>query len=78
MTVQEHALKLTRTFRASRQTVFHTWTDPQELRKWWKLGDGWTLNTAEIDLRVGGKFRIGVKSPTGDPIHFVRDRKSVV
>lgn len=71
MTVQEHTLKLTRTFHAPRQKVFSAWTDPQEIRKWWKPGDGWALNIAEVDLRIGGKFRIGVKSTTGDTVHFV-------
>ncbi len=66
------SLSLTRSFHASRKRVFRAWTDPEELKKWWKLGEGWTLDIAEVDLRVGGSFRIGVKSTHDGSVHLVR------
>jgi uncharacterized protein YndB with AHSA1/START domain len=68
---QEASLKLTRSFRAPRARVFQAWTDPEELRKWWQLGRGWKLTVAEVDLRVGGKYRIGLSSTENSSRHHV-------
>ncbi len=67
------SLEITRIFPAPPQRIFRAWTDPAELRKWWKVGDGMTLTVAELDLRVGGEFRIGVESREGN-VHMVRGR----
>lgn len=59
-------LRLTRTFAAAREKVFRAWTDPQELKEWWGP-KGYSTPTAEVDLRVGGKYRLGMKKlPNGD------------
>ena len=65
------SLNLTRSFKASRSKVFRAWTEPEELKKWWQLGQGWRLNIVEVDLRVGGKYRIGLTSAGGDATHEV-------
>ena len=67
------SLRISRVFPATRQRTFHAWTDPTELKKWWRVGKEFVLTVAEIDLRVGGGFRIGVESPSGK-IHMVRGR----
>lgn len=48
---------------ASREEVFAAWIDPESLRDWMCPGDIVTAE-AEIDVRVGGKFRIIMKNPT--------------
>lgn len=59
-------LRLTRTFAAPREKVFHAWTDPEELKKWFGPV-GYSTPTAEVDLRVGGKYRLGMKKlPDGE------------
>jgi uncharacterized protein YndB with AHSA1/START domain len=68
---QKASLELTRTFRVPRIRVFQAWTDPNELRKWWQLGHGWKLTVAEVDLRVGGKYRIGLSSTENSSRHHV-------
>jgi uncharacterized protein YndB with AHSA1/START domain len=62
----ETTLSLRRTFKAPRERVFRAWTDPDELRKWWGP-EGYVTPSAEVDLRVGGKYRLGMrKLPDGD------------
>jgi len=68
---QEASLKLTRTFKVPRTRVFQAWTDPNELKKWWQLGHCWKLTVAEVDLRVGGKYRIGLQSTEDSSTHRV-------
>ena len=65
------SLKLTRTFNAPRSRVFQAWTDPEDLKKWWHLGHGWKLTVADVDLRVGGTYRIGLNSTENDSKHQV-------
>jgi len=42
---------------ASRERVFQAWLDPASLKQWMRPG-GATDATAEVDPKVGGKFRI--------------------
>jgi uncharacterized protein YndB with AHSA1/START domain len=65
------SLKLTRLFRAPRTRVFQAWTNPEDLKEWWQLGHGWKLAVAEVDLRVGGKYRIGLTSTENASRHEV-------
>jgi uncharacterized protein YndB with AHSA1/START domain len=37
--------------------------------KWWAAGDGFTTTVAEVDLRVGGRYRLGMKSPDDGAVH---------
>ena len=68
---QKESLILTRSFKASRSKVFQAWTEPEELKKWWRLGHGWRLNIVEVNLRVGGNYRIGLASTRDEATHEV-------
>jgi uncharacterized protein YndB with AHSA1/START domain len=68
----EATLKLTKLLPWPRTRVFQAWTTPGEISKWWKLGDDWALGKVEVDLRVGGKYHIGLKSTKDDLVHSVR------
>ena len=59
-------LQIKKTYKASRETVFKAWTDPQTLKKWFGASDEYSTPVAEMDLRVGGKYRIQIKEPNGD------------
>ena len=61
----ETTLRLTRTFAARRERVFRAWTDPEELMRWFGPSDEYAVPHAEVDLRVGGKYRIELKTPSG-------------
>jgi uncharacterized protein YndB with AHSA1/START domain len=57
----DFALNLERTFAAPRDRVWRAWTDPDEIRRWWSRS-GLTVEIAEFDVRVGGRFRLGMRS----------------
>ena len=62
-----HSLRVSRVIQADADTLFHAWTDPGELQHWWRMeGDGWTFGGASIDLRVGGKYRLGMTGRDGN------------
>ncbi len=66
----ETTLQLTRTFAAPREKVFRAWTDPEEVKKWFHP-PGYETPSAEIDLRVGGKYRLGMrKLPDGEVFYL--------
>ncbi len=63
---QETTLRITRTFAAPRDRVFQAWTDPEKLKQWWGP-PGYVTLVAEVDLRVGGHYRFGMKKiPDGE------------
>jgi uncharacterized protein YndB with AHSA1/START domain len=53
-----------RTIAASPQRLFDAWTQPLELRRWWGP-EGVVCTAAEVDLRVGGGYRIANQFPDG-------------
>jgi uncharacterized protein YndB with AHSA1/START domain len=55
---KQPVLKLSRVIAASRQRVFDAWTDPAAIKVWWGRPDGVAVSNVEIDLRVGGAYRI--------------------
>jgi uncharacterized protein YndB with AHSA1/START domain len=57
----EPVLILKREFPAPRQKVFETWTQPEHLKRWFPPGDGYDNPVVEIDLRVGGRYRIAMR-----------------
>lgn len=56
------SLEIRRWVAASPQRVFTAWTNPLELKKWWGPKNVRCIS-AEIDLRVGGYYRIGNELP---------------
>lgn len=57
-------LRLRRLVSAPPDRVFGLWTRPEELKQWWGPGNVRCVS-AEIDLRVGGAYRIGNEMPDG-------------
>ena len=62
--------QITRNFKASRESVFKAWTDPEALKKWFGPSDDFSTPLAEVDLKIGGKYRIQMIEPTG-AVHTV-------
>jgi uncharacterized protein YndB with AHSA1/START domain len=70
-------LHLARTFLAPREKVFRAWTNPEELKKWWGP-PGYSTPSAEVDLRVGGKYRLGMrKLPDGELFYLTGTYRDV-
>jgi uncharacterized protein YndB with AHSA1/START domain len=57
-------LVVRRRVRASPEKVFQAWTDAEALRQWWGP-EGVPCAGAELDVRVGGAYRIGNTMPDG-------------
>lgn len=57
-------LEVSRFIKAEPQRVFDAWTDPAMIMKWWGAG-GITCPQAEVDLTVGGSYRIANRTPDG-------------
>jgi uncharacterized protein YndB with AHSA1/START domain len=60
-------LVVRRTIRARAEALFAAWTDPQQLTRWWGP-PGVTCTAAEVDLRVGGSYRIANRMPDGSTL----------
>ena len=55
----ERELVVTRTFNASARIVFEAWTKPELFKQWWvPKSMGMSLLSCEMDVRVGGKYRL--------------------
>ena len=60
-------LMIRRTIRASPERLFVAWTQPQQLMQWWGP-TGVVCVAAEVDLRVGGQYRIGNRLPSNEVV----------
>ena len=59
------SLSIKRRFKASPQKVFSAWTDPEKVKRWMGPGEVKTIR-AENDVRVGGRYRIVMQTPSGE------------
>jgi uncharacterized protein YndB with AHSA1/START domain len=56
----ERELVVRRTVDAPAHIVFEAWTKPELFRRWWvPKSYGLTLLSCEMDVRVGGEYRLG-------------------
>jgi uncharacterized protein YndB with AHSA1/START domain/predicted ester cyclase len=62
----KHRIVVRRTMPAPREFVYNSWIDPEGLREWMCPGDILTAE-ATLDVRVGGSFRITMRSQ--DRVH---------
>jgi len=63
-----HKIVVRKTLPATREEVFAAWTDPDSIRHWMCPGD--VVSTeAQLDVRVGGSYRILMKAGSQDYDH---------
>jgi uncharacterized protein YndB with AHSA1/START domain len=74
----ETTLQIKRTFNSPREKVFKAWTDPQELRQWFAPTDDYSTSHVEVDLRVGGTYRIQMKAPDGKVYTIIGTYREVI
>jgi uncharacterized protein YndB with AHSA1/START domain len=58
-------LNLARRYPVAPEKVWRAWTDPEAVKRWWGPGPGEPVAVAELDVRVGGRFRIVFGGPKG-------------
>ena len=68
----ERELVVTRTFNGPARIVFEAWTKPELFKRWWvPKSIGLSLLSCEMDVRVGGKYRLVFSHPAApEPMAF--------
>jgi len=61
---EKPSLTLARSYPVAPEKVWRAWTDPEAIRRWWGPGNE-PVSLAELDVRVGGRFRIVFGGPDG-------------
>ena len=68
---------ITREFDAPRQLVFRAWTTPEFIKRWWSACRG-EVTVAEVDLRVGGRWRYAMIAHGSFEVAFHGEFREVV
>jgi len=67
----ERELVTTRTFNGPARIVFEAWTKPELFKRWWvPKSMGMSLLSCEMDVRVGGKYRLVFAHEGSEPTFF--------
>jgi uncharacterized protein YndB with AHSA1/START domain len=68
----ERELVVTRTFNGPARIVFEAWTKPELFKRWWvPKSFGLSLLSCEMDVRVGGTYRLVFSHPASpEPMAF--------
>lgn len=62
---EKPSLTLVRSYPAAPEKVWHAWTDPEALKRWFGPDSG-KVSLAETDVRVGGRFRVVFSTLDGE------------
>ena len=61
----DRELVTTRTFNGPARIVFEAWTRPELFKRWWAPKSmGMSLHSCQMDVRVGGKYRLEFENET--------------
>jgi uncharacterized protein YndB with AHSA1/START domain len=63
-TSADRELVVSRLIDAPRALVFQAWTRPEHIARWWGP-QGYTTIFCDMDIRIGGRYRFGMRSPEG-------------
>jgi uncharacterized protein YndB with AHSA1/START domain len=55
---EKPSLNLQRRYPVAPEKVWRAWTDPEAIKRWWGPGGNDPVSLAQLDVRVGGRFRI--------------------
>ncbi|MBA2793494.1 MAG: SRPBCC family protein [Thermoleophilaceae bacterium] len=72
----DEQILITRDFDAPRHMVYKAWTTPELVKRWWS-GKRGAMTTAEIDLRVGGRWRYVMEAEGGFEVAFHGEYREV-
>jgi uncharacterized protein YndB with AHSA1/START domain len=71
------SLRVSRLIQAEPETVFRAWTEPAHLKRW-SAPEGITVEVAQVDLKVGGRYRLGMRTAEGKPHTAVGTYREIV
>jgi uncharacterized protein YndB with AHSA1/START domain len=67
----ERELVVTRTFDGPPRIVFEAWAKPELFKRWWfPKSCGLSVLSCEMDIRVGGKYRLMLAHGSSEPMAF--------
>ena len=67
----DRELVVTRTFNGPARIVFEAWTKPELFKQWWvPKSMGMFLRSCEMDVRVGGRYRLVFGHDASNPDEF--------
>jgi uncharacterized protein YndB with AHSA1/START domain len=67
----DRELVVTRTFHCSARILFEAWTKPELFKQWWiPKSIGMSLLSCELDVRVGGTYRLVFANDASKPMAF--------
>jgi uncharacterized protein YndB with AHSA1/START domain len=69
-------LEINRVLAAVPSVVFGAFSDSRELVKWWGP-QGFTIPSVDFQPRVGGRYRIEMQPPQGDPFSLIGEFREV-
>ncbi|HUC34668.1 MAG TPA: SRPBCC family protein [Gaiellaceae bacterium] len=73
----DNQILITREFNAPKELVYEAWTTPELVKRWWSAKRG-EATVAEIDLRVGGRWRYAMVTDDGMEVAFHGEYREVV
>jgi uncharacterized protein YndB with AHSA1/START domain len=73
----DEQILITREFDAPKHLVYRAWTTPDLVKRWWSANRG-EMTIAEIDLRVGGKWRYVMLASSGLEVAFHGEYREIV
>ena len=73
----DEQILITREFDAPPHLVFEAWTTPELVKRWWNAKRG-EVTVAEIDLRVGGRWRYVMVTDDGVEVAFHGEYREIV
>jgi uncharacterized protein YndB with AHSA1/START domain len=73
----DEQILITREFDAPKHLVFTAWTTPELIKRWWNARRG-EVTVAEVDLRVGGRWRYALVTPDGTEVAFHGEYREIV
>jgi uncharacterized protein YndB with AHSA1/START domain len=73
----DEQILITREFDAPKHLVYKAWTTPELVKRWWNAKRG-EVTIAEIDLRVGGRWRYVMVTDDGFEVAFHGEYREIV
>ena len=73
----DEQILITREFDAPKHLVYRAWTTPELVKRWWSGHQG-EMTIAEIDLRVGGRWRYVMVADGGHEVAFHGEYREIV
>jgi uncharacterized protein YndB with AHSA1/START domain len=73
----DEQILITREFDAPKHLVYRAFTTPELVKRWWHANRG-EMTIAEIDLRVGGKWRYVMVADGGFEVGFHGEYREIV